>query len=143
MKTILFIIAIFAFTGFAVHGQTLAVKKQMLEAIIKSGASDEDIRTARKEGANKMIVLRRSVDLNKDGKLEYIVTSYVDPYQTVFVFQITSNEAKVLFIGDQRSDVTALKTRTNGWLNLRYQTAQSATGEIYTETLKFNGEKYK
>ena len=90
-----------------------------------------------------MIALRKKVDLNKDGKFEYIVTSYVDPYQTVFVFQVTSSEAKVLFIGDQRSDVTPLKTRTNGWLNLRYQTAQSATGEIYTETLKFDGEKYK
>ena len=49
MKTILFIIAIFSFTGFAVHGQTLAVKKLMLEAIIESGASDEDIREARKK----------------------------------------------------------------------------------------------
>ena len=143
MKTILFVIAIFSFRGFAVHGQTLAVKKQMLGAIIQSGASAEDARNARKEGADKMIALRRKVDLNKDGKMEYIVTSYVDPYQTVFVFQTTSSEAKVLFIGDQRSDVTPLKTRTNGWLNLRYQIAQSATGKIYTETLKFDGQKYK
>lgn len=144
MKTILLFIAIFSFTAFTIHGQSLAVKKQMLEAIIKNGNNtDEEIRTARKEGANEMITLRRSVDLNKDGKPEYIVVSYVNNFEAVWAFQITSNGAKVLYIGDQRSDITPLKTRTNGWLNLRYQTAQSATGEIYTEILKFNGQKYK
>ena len=143
MKTILFIIAIIGFTGFVAQGQTPTQKKQMLEAIIDSGASDEVARNAKKAGADKMIALRKKVDLNNDGKMEYIVTSYVEPYQPVFVFQLTPSGAKVLFVGGQSSDIGLSDTRTNGWLDLRYQTADGASGKTHTETLKFNGWKYK
>ena len=137
--------ALFLFC-FAVNssGQSPREKRLMLDAVIKTGSnSPAEVRNARQNGANKMITLRRSVDLNGDGKPEYIVVSYVNAFEAVWVFQITRGGARPLYVGDQRSDITPLRSRTNGWLDLQYQTAQSSTGEIYTETLRYNGVKYQ
>jgi hypothetical protein len=96
----------------------------------------------KKEQAKSPIEIK-NVDLNRDGKPEFIVSCFCSLGQQTFVFRRTANGLEVIFDGGPRTGIMPLKSYTNGWRNLRYVMVNSISGEALNQTLRFNGTEYK
>lgn len=123
------------------QAQTLAVKTQIVNKLI---AEDQltQAKVRERGGVNKIITVK-SLDLNKDGKPEYIVDCACENMEAVYVLRKSGNSLQIIYWGTQREIVTPLKSYTNGWLNLRSTVYQSVDGSTSTETLRWNGSEYK
>lgn len=143
MKRQLLLIAVFFVVGaITSQAQTLAVKKQILNQIIDLGEITEQ-KVKQAGGVSKVLEIQ-SVDLNRDSKPEFIVRcgwcSSTDP---AWVFRQVGSGVELLYDAGARSLITPLKTSTKGWRNLRVETAQSATGEVASGVIRFNGRTYQ
>ena len=139
LKQIFLIIFIFVCGGVATQAQTAAVKKQILNKIIQFGDITREEATER-GGAGKILYIQ-SVDLNRDGKPEYLVVCDCSLGPTPFVFRKTARGVKVLFASEVRSTVTLSKGYTRGWRNLEYEEGNSPGYQ--SQPLRFNGSRYK
>lgn len=141
MKKLLFAVVVFAVGAISSQAQTLAVKKQIVNKLI---AEDQLTQAKVKErgGVNKIITVK-SLDLNKDGKPEYIVDCACENMEAVYVFRKNGNDMQIIYWGTQREIITPLKSYTNGWRNLRSTVYRSVDGATSSETLRWNGSEYK
>ena len=142
MKRQLLLIAVLLVVGaITSQAQTLAVKKQIVDKLI---AEDQLTQAKVKErgGINKIITVK-SIDLNKDGKPEFIVDCACEFMEAIYVFRKTANDVEVIFEGSQRQIITPLKIYTKGWRNLRLTSYRSVDGATSSETLRWSGSEYK
>jgi hypothetical protein len=138
LKQMFLVTFIFVCGGVSTPGQTAAVKEQILNSIIQFG---EITREEAKERGGVSILNIQSVDLNRDGKPEYIVVCDCSLGGTIFVFRKTTKGVKDLFVGEVRSTVTLSKGYTKGWRNLEYEAGNSPGYQ--SQPLRFNGSRYK
>jgi len=93
LKQIFLITFIFVCGGVSIQAQTAAVKKQILNRIIQFGEiTPEEVKE--RGGVGKVLNIQ-SVDLNRDGKPEYIVVCECSLGATPFVFRNTTRELKI------------------------------------------------
>lgn len=139
LKQILLVTLIFVCGGVSTRAQTAAVKKQILDRIIQSGEITRE--EVEERGGVGTILNIQSVDLNRDGKPEYIVVCDCSLGGTPFVFRRTAKGVKDLFVGEVRSTVTLSRGYTKGWRNLEYEAGNSPGYQ--SRPLRFNGGRYK
>ena len=119
------------------NAQTLAIKKQIVNTLLTKASVKEC------GGANKIVYVLEKIDLNKDGKPEFI--AYLNCNGLGFyVLRKTATGVEVVFDcgGCERESVTPLKTYTKGWRNLRFDSHSAGTGEGGSEVLRWNGSEY-
>ncbi len=139
LKQIFLFTFIFVCGGVSTQAQTVAVKKQILNRIIQLGEITRE--EVKERGGVSKILNIQSVDLNRDGKPEYIVVCDCSLGGTPFVFRKTTKGVKDLFVGEVRSTVTPSKGYTKGWRNLEYEAGNSPGYQ--SQPLRFNGSRYK
>jgi hypothetical protein len=139
LKRIFLITFIFVCGGVSARAQTAAVKKQILNRIMQLGEITRE--EVKERGGVSNILNIQSVDLNLDGKPEYIVVCDCSLGGTPFVFRKTSKGVKDLFVGEARSTVTPSKGYTKGWRNLEYEAGNSPGYQ--SQPLRFNGSRYE
>jgi hypothetical protein len=139
LKQMFLVTFIFVCGGVSTQAQTAAVKKQILNRIIQSGEVTRE--EVKERGGVSKILNIQSVDLNRDGKPEYIVVCDCSLGGTPFVFRKTTKGVKDLFVGEVRSTVTLSKGYTKGWRNLEYEAGNSPGYQ--SQPLRFNGSRYK
>jgi hypothetical protein len=139
LKQIFLVTFIFVCGGVSTQAQTAAVKKQILYRIIQLGEVTRD--EVKERGGVSKILNIQSVDLNRDGKSEYIVICDCSLGGTPFIFRKTTKGVKDLFVGQVRSTVTLSKGYTKGWRNLEYEAGNSPGYQ--SQLLRFNGSRYK
>ncbi|HEY9282448.1 MAG TPA: hypothetical protein VIP46_03245 [Pyrinomonadaceae bacterium] len=139
MKRILLVTFILVWGGVSTQAQTAAVKKQILNRIIQLG----EITRAEVEerGGVGRVLNIQGVDLNRDGRPEYIVVCDCSLGGTPFVFRGTAGGVKDLFVGEVRSTVTLSRGYTRGWRNLEYEAGNSPG--YRSRPLRFNGSRYE
>lgn len=121
------------------QAQSAAVKKQILNRIIQfGGITREEVKE--RGGVNRILSIQ-SVDLNRDGKPEYMVICDCSLGGTPFVFRQTKKGVKDIFVGVVRETVTLSKGYTKGWRNLEYEEPYSPGYQA--QPLRFNGSRYK
>ncbi|HEX8773128.1 MAG TPA: hypothetical protein VF735_05945 [Pyrinomonadaceae bacterium] len=139
LKQMFLVTSIFVCGGVSTQAQTAAVKKQILNRIIQLGEVTRE--EVNERGGVSKILNIQSIDLNRDGKPEYIVVCDCSLGGTPFVFRKTSKGVKDLFVGEVRSTVTLSKGYTKGWRNLEYEAGNSPGYQ--SQPLRFNGSQYK
>ena len=140
MLRLIFLVAfILVCAGASTHAQPAAVRNQMLTRIIQAGEITRE--EVKERGGVTSILNIQSVDLNRDGKPEYIVFCECRLGTTPFVFRKMTNGVKDLFVGEVRSNVTLAKGYTKGWRNLEYEEGNSPG--FQAQPLRFNGSRYK
>lgn len=139
LKPIFLVTFIFVCGGISTQAQTVSIKNQILNRIIQSGDITRE-EAKERGGANKILYIQ-SVDLNRDGKPEYLVVCDCSLGPTPFVFRKTARGVKVLFASEVRSTVTLSKGYTRGWRNLEYEEGNSPGYQ--SQPLRFNGSRYK
>ncbi|MFY9557440.1 MAG: hypothetical protein WAV20_19115 [Blastocatellia bacterium] len=124
------------------QAQTLVVKKQIVDRLI---AMERLTQAEVKEcgGVNKIIYSLQNIDLNKDGKPEFIADFNCAGNFEFWVCRKTANGIDIIYEGGEREGITPLKTYTNGWRNLRSTSWSAGTGESGSVTLRWNGREYK
>lgn len=120
---------------------TLAVKKQIVNKLIAEGQLTQQ-KVKERGGINKIIDVK-SVDLNKDGKSDFIVSCSCELMEAIYVSRKTANDVENNFEGSQRQIITPLNSYTKGWRNLRLTSYRSINGATSSETLRWNGTEYK
>jgi hypothetical protein len=143
MKRHLLLTVLFLVVGaIASQAQTLAVKKQIVDKLIAMGGlTQAEVKEC--GGVNKIIYSLQNIDLNKDGKPEFIASFSCGGLQEFGVFRKTANDVEEIFEGAERQFIKALKTYTNGWRNLRLSSYSAGTGESGSQILRWNGSEYK
>lgn len=139
LKQISLATSIFVCGGVSTRAQTAAVKKQILNSIIQLGEMTRE--EVEERGGVGNILSIQSVDLNRDGKPEYIVVCDCSLGATPLVFRKTTKGVKDLFVGEVRSTVTLAKGYTRGWRNLEYEAGNSPGYQ--SQPLRFNGSRYE
>ncbi|HJR09342.1 MAG TPA: hypothetical protein VJ842_18930 [Pyrinomonadaceae bacterium] len=139
LKQISLVTFIFVCGGVATQAQTAAVRKQILNKIIQFGEITRE--EVKERGGVSNILTIQSVDLNRDGKPEYIVVCDCSLGATPFVFRKTAKGVKDLFVGEVRSTVTLSKGYTKGWRNLEYEAGNSPGYQ--SQPLRFNRNRYE
>lgn len=124
--------------GVSTHAQTAAVKQQILNRIIQLGEITRE--EVKERGGAGNVLNIQSVDLNRDGRSDYIVVCDCSLGATPFVFRQTAKGVKDLFVGEVRSTVTLSKGYTKGWRNLEYEAGNSPGYQ--SQPLRFNGSRY-
>ena len=135
-KQLLLVMILLAFGAIGNQAQTSALKEQIVDKIGMPGLSKTEIKEC--GGVNKIVYALKNVDLNKDGKPEFIAYFLCSPHFGFFVLRKTDNDIEVIFEGAERQDISALKTPTKGWLNLRLSSYSAGTGGSGAETLRWN-----
>lgn len=139
LQQIFLVTFIFVCGGALTQAQTAAVEEQILNRIIQSGEiTREEVKE--RGGVGKVLNIQ-SVDLNRDGKPEYLVICDCSLGGTPFVFRKTTKGVEDLFIGEVRSTVTLSKGYKKGWRNLEYEAGNSPGYQ--SQPLRFNGSRYK
>ena len=139
LKRILLVTFIFVCGGVSTRAQTVAVKNQILNRIIQLGEITRE--EVKERGEAGKILNVQSVDLNRDGKPEYIVVCDCSLGGTPFVFRRTTKGVEDLFVGEVRSTVTLSRGYTKGWRNLEYEAGNSPGYQ--SRPLRFNGSRYE
>ncbi len=145
MKTFFILVSVLVVLFIAapnkVNAQTLAVKKQFVSKLITMGRlTKAEVKEC--GGANKAIGYLEGIDLNKDGKPEFIA-DLTCQMEAIYVLRKTAGGVDIIFEGSQRMDIKPLKTYTKGWRNLRLSAYSAGTGESSSEILRWNGSEYK
>ena len=139
LKRIFLVTFILVCGGASTQAQTAAVKRQILNSIMQLGeVTREEVKE--RGGVGKVLNIQ-SVDLNRDGKPEYIVVCDCSLGATPFVFRRTAKGVKDIFAGEVRSTVTLSKGYTKGWRNLEYEAGNSPGYQ--SQPLRFNGSRYE
>jgi hypothetical protein len=143
MKRQLLLTVLFLVVGaITSQAQTLAGKKQIVNKLIAMGRlTQAEVKEC--GGVNKIIYSLQNIDLNKDGKPEFIASFSCGGLQGFGVFRKTANDVDKIFEGAQREDIKVLKTYTNGWRNLRLDFYSAGTGGSGSEILRWNGTCYQ
>jgi hypothetical protein len=139
LKQILLATFIFVCGGVSTQAQSAAVKKQILNRLIQFGEITRE--EVKERGGVNNILNIQSVDLNRDGKPEYMVDCDCSLGGTPFVFRKMAKGVRDLFVGEVRSIVTLAKGYTKGWRNLAYEAGNSPGYQA--RPLRFNGSRYK
>lgn len=139
LRAIFLVTFIFLGAGTSTQAQTATVKNQILNRIIQLGAITR-AEVNERGGAGRILNIQ-SVDLNRDGKPEYLVNCECSPDGMPFVFRKTTRGVKELFVGEVRSTVTLAKGYTNGWRNLEWEAGNSPG--FQEQPLRFNGSRYQ
>jgi hypothetical protein len=138
-RRILLFTFIFVCGGVSTRAQPAAVKKQILNRVIRlGGVTREEVK---ERGGAGQILNIQSVDLNRDGRPEYLVVCDCSLGATPFVFRKTARGVKDLFAGEVRSTVTLSGGYTKGWRNLEYEAGNSPGYQ--SRPLRFDGSRYK
>lgn len=142
MKTFLILVSVMVVIFIAepnkVIAQNLAVKKQIVSKLDLTKAEIKEC-----GGVNKIVHALENVDLNKDRKPEIIAYFNCSPFVGFFVLLKKTDDVEILYEGGEREGITALKTYTKGWRNLRSDMWSAGSGESGSVILRWNGSKYK
>lgn len=142
MKKQLLLAVLFLAVGtITIQAQTRALKKEIVNKLISDGEMSQQ--WVKEQDSFDNIVNITNVDLNKDGKPEFIVDCICEISQMIYVMRKTANKTEIIFKGGQRQYITPLKSYTKGWRNLRLTSYRSIDGATSSETLRWNGAEYK
>ena len=144
MRKILFCLAVVLFCVCFAQAKSNEVKKQLVEQMI---SNDEITRACVKEqgGASKAIEVTL-LYLNRDKQPEYLVSGTgaccVGSVRcAASIYQKTATGYKRIYEGGANQDIEVLKSRTNGYRNLRGTLIMGS--ETHTAIFKFNGSRYQ
>lgn len=135
-------VVLFLSGAIAGQAQTLVVKKQIVNKLLAMGRlTQADVKEC--GGAAKVISVVQNIDLNKDGKPEFIAT-FSCAGINFGVFRKTAEDVQEIFEGYQNQDIKPMKTYTNGWRNLRlFEWSAGPSGGSGSEILRWNGICYQ
>jgi hypothetical protein len=141
MKRHLFLVTIVVVGALTGQAQTLAVKKQIINKLIAKEQLTQ--KKVNEHGGIKKTISVQSIDLNRDGKPEYIVGCNCETMYAIYVFRKTTDDVEIIFEGSQRQEIKAINTYTKGWRNLQLTSYSAGTGDVDYQTLRWNGTEYK
>lgn len=132
-------IVIFLSASITSQAQTRTLKEQIVGKMDLTKAKIKEC-----GGVNKIVYVLEKIDLNKDGKPEFI--AYLNCAGLGFyVLRKTATDVEVIFdcFACERESIKPLKTYTKGWRNLRLDSYSAGTGDSGYEILRWNGSEYK
>ena len=147
LSLLFLIVSLFA-TNVAAQKGGAATQKAIVKQMVSGGALTNDC--VREAGGASKIVSIKSMDLNSDGKPEFIVEGNTgcafganSPYS--WVYGKSGNSYKMLFDAGTNQGISRKKTKTNGYYDLKvtYLGNASTNWEAETTTHKFNGTRYQ
>lgn len=135
-----------------VSAQTGKVSAATQKAIVQQLVSDRGITAdcVREAGGASKVVSIKPLDLNRDGKPEFIVSGESgcafganSPYG--WVYRKTANGYEVLLDAGPNIGISRKKTQTKGYYDLAVDTMGnfSTNWKAQTTTYKFNGTRYQ
>lgn len=125
-----------------------ATQKAIVKQMVSDGALTNDC--IREEGGASKIVSIKPLDLNSDGKSEFIVEGNSgcafganSPYS--WVYGKSGSSYKMLFDAGTNQGISRKKTKTNGYYDLKVSYLGNASTNWKSEstTHKFNGTRYQ
>ena len=139
---------------FAAHGlaqaRTSKVPSGLVNQLIRDNSSVSECIRKYRGGKSELLtyLTLRTVDLNKDGQVEYIVQGDDNVEEclrgnrvsSVWLYRKTKNGFELMLSGG--NDFTPLKTYTNGYRDLKEPIGGGAF-ELYTTIYKFDGNSYQ
>ena len=137
---------------FTVNVAAQIISAATQKAIVQQLISDSELTgdCVREAGGASKIVGIRSMDLNNDGKPEYIVEGNSgcafganSPFS--WVYGKSGNSYKMLFNAGPNQGISRKKTKTKGYYDLivTYLGNASTNWEASTSTHRFNGTRYQ
>lgn len=143
-KILLCLVAILFCLSFA-QGQSIQVKKQLVQQMINDG----EVKTScvQEEGGALKFLDVSLLYLNNDKQPEYLVSGKGmcgcnGSMRCAFLIYLkTANGYKKVYRTDGNEDIEVLKTKTKGFKNLKATLISGS--QTYTAIIKFNGNKYQ
>ena len=142
MKTLVLLIGtilILCITNATAQKVSLQIRKQIGNFVAAGSLTQKEVKEC--GGASKIVDVT-SVDLNKDGKPEYIV-GLTCILVAIYVLRKTANGFEIIYEGGEREFITPMKSYTKGWRNLRSLSYSAGSGGQSSEILRWNGTEYK
>jgi len=144
---LLVVIALSATTGVAQSRQRVSAQKE--KEIVQQLIRDREItaKCVQEAGGAQKTVYVNSVDLNRDGKPEFIVDLHTscgagNGYKWIYRRTTTGYE-QLLSAGGPRTEIAPLKSYTNGYRDVVEAAFASVSGDSVRTIYRFDGKRYR